>query len=512
MEEEGDVITKSIPEDIKENLTGDEPEKKNKLRNKILLWGGICLGIIIIAAIVLLIIFLNKDSSESNPNPIYYMGIVEGFYGVPWNFNIRADLLQFCGEYKLNSYIYAPKDDEYHRSKWREPYPENKIIELKNLTEIAIKNNVSFIFAISPGLDLNYEGQKGEEDFNYMINKIDSMYKIGIKDFAIFFDDLTGEQSGKNQANFLNRIQQALEEKYVDVNPLITVPTQYTRNWMIDAEGNVKNYTKEFSSILNKKIIVLYTGDKVVPDGIPEENYTKANDIYKRDLGIWWNYPVNDYYYVAPNRNIKLALGPIEKLPKKKPTSIFYNPMEQPLLSKISIGTGADYALSPDKYDPNISWNNVIKKQFGNLSDYMKIFASHSQHMKFHSAECGPADAPEFYAKGHQAVLDTKEGKKVDFTELDKMINEMINSAEILLSKLPKNILEESQVMIEQFKRIANADLVAMNSLKNNKSDEQLINLYEEIKGNESIAMVSELSGVLFIDEVIQLFNTSSLK
>ena len=142
----------------------------------------------------------------------------------------------------------------------------------------------------------------------------------------------------------------------------------------------------------------------------------------------------------------------------------------------------------------------------------MKIFASHSQHMKFHSAECGPADAPEFYLKGHQAVLDTKEGKTVDFTELDKMINEMINSAEILLNKLPKNILEESQVMIEQFKRIANADLVALNSLKNNKSDGQLINLYEEIKGNESIAMVSELSGVLFIDEVIQLFNTSSLK
>ena len=80
------------------------------------------------------------------------------------------------------------------------------------------------------------------------------------------------------------------------------------------------------------------------------------------------------------------------------------------------------------------------------------------------------------------------------------------------MDKLPKNILEESQVMIEQFKRIANADLVAVNSLKNNKSDEQLINLYEEIKGNESIAMVSELSGVLFIDEVVQLFNTSSLK
>jgi hyaluronoglucosaminidase len=43
--------------------------------------------------------------------PILLRGIVEGFYGTPWNFDIRADLIRFCGEYNLNAYIYAPKDD-----------------------------------------------------------------------------------------------------------------------------------------------------------------------------------------------------------------------------------------------------------------------------------------------------------------------------------------------------------------------------------------------------------------
>ena len=163
------------------------------------------------------------------------------------------------------------------------------------------------------------------------------MYNIGIRNFAIFFDDLSGEQSGKNHANFLNKLQNALDQKYQDVYPLMTVPTEYTRNWMIDEEGNVKPYTQEFSSLLNKNIIVLYTGDDGVSDGISEESFQSAKDIYNRDLGIWWNYPVNDYYLVDDNRNIKLALGPIEKLPKTKPNSIFYNPMKQPLLSKISI-------------------------------------------------------------------------------------------------------------------------------------------------------------------------------
>ena len=82
----------------------------------------------------------------------------------------------------------------------------------------------------------------------------------------------------------------------------------------------------------------------------------------------------------------------------------------------------------------------------------------------------------------------------------------MINSADTLLDKLPNNILNESQLMLEQFKRIVNADLIAMQSLMDNKPNSELKNLRQDIKNNESNAMVSELSGVLFIDEVIQFF------
>jgi hyaluronoglucosaminidase len=456
-------------------------------------------------AILILILSIEMNISAS---PILLRGIVEGFYGTPWNFDIRADLIRFCGEYNLNAYIYAPKDDPYHRDKWREPYPEDKISELKGLVDISLENNVHFIFAVSPGLDLNYEGEKGEQDLQSMINKLDMMYNIGMRDFAIFFDDLEGEQSGKNHATFLNRLQDALDKKYEDIYPLITVPTQYTRHWMIDDEGNIKQYTQEFTTLLNTKIVVLYTGDDVVCDGITEESYQAAKDIYKRDLGIWWNYPVNDYYLVDGNRNIKLALGPIEKLPKAKANSIFYNPMEQPLLSKLSMATGAEYALDTENYDSVASWNRIIEKQFGELAPAMKVFASHSQHMQNSWAKCGPPDAPEFYATGHQAILDTKDGKTVDFTDLDNYINEMENSANILLEKLPNDILNECKVMLEQFKRITNADRVATQCLKNNQLDPELKTLRQEIKEHESTAMISEFSALLYIDEVIQLYES----
>ena len=451
--------------------------------------------------IFLICIHLNISASQ-----ILLRGIVEGFYGDPWDFNIRADLLKFCGEYDLNAYIYAPKDDPYHRDKWREPYPDDKILELKNLVAVALENNVRFIFAVSPGQDLNYEGEAGKQDLQSMMYKLDAMYEIGVRDFAIFFDDLSGTQSGKNHATFLNNLQSALDKKYQDVYPLITVPTDYTRHWMIDTDGNVKTYTKEFAATLNQNIIVLYTGDDVVCDGITDEAYQAAKDIYGRDLGIWWNYPVNDFYLFDNNRNIKLALGPMEKLPTAAPNSIFYNPMEQPLLSKIAMATGSDYAHATDTYDSLTSWNKVLEKQFGDLAPYMKVFATHSQHMENSWAKCGPADAPEFYAKGHQAIEATKAGTSYDFTELEIMIDEMIEAAKILLEKLPSDILNESQIMLQQFQRIANADKVAALSLKNKKIDPTLKTLREEIESYHNKARVSEFSALLFLDEVIEYF------
>ena len=97
----------------------------------------------------------------------------------------------------MNAYIYAPKDDLYHREKWRIPYPADKLSELKNLVDISKQNGVRFIFAISPGLDLNYHGKKGDEDFNYLMKKLEAMYDVGVRDFAIFFDDLKDDKGMK---------------------------------------------------------------------------------------------------------------------------------------------------------------------------------------------------------------------------------------------------------------------------------------------------------------------------
>ena len=462
-----------------------------------------------LAAIFTLLLF----SSTSFAHPIPLRGVVEGFYGTPWTNEQRADLMSFCRQYNLNAYIYAPKDDPYHREKWRTPYPAEKISELKNLVDVAKTNGVRFIFAISPGLDLNYTGKKADEDLKFLLRKIDAVYNIGVRNFAIFFDDLKDDkgnhhEDGKKQAKFLNNLQKKLSNIYGDVEPLITVPTEYYRLDMVNGRGKVKPYTEDFANTLNKNIVVLYTGDGVVCEGISEQDFQAACKIFNRDLGIWWNYPVNDYSITeGGNRNAKLALGAIENLPTQNVQAIFFNPMSQYQLSKISLATGAEYANAPEIYNAEISWDKNIERQYGRVADSMKIFALHSRHMENSWAKVGAADAPDFENLAQVAISLTGRNYSYDFSELSKMVEEMEDAADILLKNLTPEYLKECKPQLEQFKRIAQADKLAIKSLQNKKLDPQLKILRAEIAKYEKTAILSEKAALKFIDDTIKLLN-----
>ena len=370
------------------------------------------------------------NSAETLAEPIPIRGVVEGFYGTPWTHENRLDMLNFCGTHGFNAYIYAPKDDVYHRAKWREPYPDDKLAELAALVQSANANNVKFIFAVSPGLDLRY-GSKADQ--RAMIAKLSTMYNLGVRAFAIFFDDIQDKDGGA-QAEFLNEIQKNFIDKYDDVLPLITVPTEYFSKDMIDDLGR-KPYTANFSMTLNPKIMVLYTGEGVVQPTLTDEQYKTTSNAYNRNLGIWWNYPVNDYM------ENKLALGPIENLPQNSDIpAIFFNPMKYENLSKIALATAADYAKDPNNYNADNSWNKAIDEQFGNLAKDMKLFASYFQHLENNWANIGRPDAKISEAT-HQQLKALK------------------STIKKLQAKLPANILNECKTQLDELEKEVDAAL-----------------------------------------------------
>ena len=83
-------------------------------------------------------------------------GVIEGFYGNPWSHKDRLRQFDFYGQYKMNTYVFGPKDDPYHRARWREPYPADEAAKLKELVDAAHKNKVKFVWAIHPAGDIKW--------------------------------------------------------------------------------------------------------------------------------------------------------------------------------------------------------------------------------------------------------------------------------------------------------------------------------------------------------------------
>ncbi len=319
--------------------------------------------------------------------PIPVRGVVEGFYGTPWSQAQRLDMMAFLGGQGFNAYIYSPKDDDYARAKWREAYPAEQLQGIRSLVQAADAAGVSFVYALSPGLDVHFSGAQGEADRQTAEAKLEAMYACGVRSFAIFFDDIQG-RDGSGQAAFCNALTSAMRRKHPDVQAFYTVPTEYYYADMVTADGQVKPYTQAFMRTLSEDICVLYTGNGVVVPALTEEDQKRAEQACGRPLGIWWNYPVSDYL------ESKLALGPVENLPRTGVEAVFFNPMKYPELSKLALATGAAYAKDPSAYQPQAAWRAAMASQYGDLAEVFERFAVQSQHMENSWAKVGPSDGP----------------------------------------------------------------------------------------------------------------------
>ena len=216
-----------------------------------------------------------------------YRGVVEGFYGTPWSHEARLRQLEFYGRNKMNVYLYGPKDDPYHSTpNWRKPYPATEASQLKELVDKANENGVIFYWAIHPGQDIKWN----EEDRDLLLKKFESMYQLGVRAFAVFFDDISGEGTkAEKQAELLNYLDDHFVKVKGDVEPLVMCPTEYNKSWS-DVKGG---YLTTLGDKLNKGIQIMWTGNRVIAC-IDKESMDFINPLLKRKAYIWWNFPVSD--------------------------------------------------------------------------------------------------------------------------------------------------------------------------------------------------------------------------
>ena len=299
-----------------------------------------------------------------------FRGTVEGFYGTPWSHEARKSQLEFYGRNKMNVYIYGPKDDPWHRDKWREAYPEAEANRIAELVNVAKANGVNFYWAIHPGVDIKWN----DEDRDYLMAKLEIMYQLGVRSFAVFFDDIWGEGAkADKQAALLNYIDDNFVQVKKDVAPLILCPTEYNKGWANEQGG----YLRTLGANLNKGIEVMWTGNSVVAC-IDKPTMEWINERIERKGYIWLNFPVNDFV------RDHILMGPAygNGLDIATDVSGFVsNPMEYAETSKISLYGIADYCWNMEEYDYQSNWEKSLKDILPSNHEALRIFALYNKDL-----------------------------------------------------------------------------------------------------------------------------------
>jgi len=336
-------------------------------------------------------------------------GIIEGYYGVPYSAAVTKDLFRFMARYKMNCYMYGAKSDPYHSKYWSDPYPEAITAEqerigylsagmLEGITEVARASKVDFIWAIHPGTAFT---DRNCTDVNKRIMaKFASMYELGVRQFAVFVDDVgVPDDLGflKLGADRLTELQNLIDARWNNgtedparmVKPLNYVPQLYAYSWV------PLDLAKIFFNSLSptpQKINIFITGANVwsVPNNTDLE---LVNSLLGRSVSWWWNYPCNDnnptrifpmdaYTNFRDEREID-DLARLED--NLKTNTLIINPMQQGEISKIALFSVADYSWNNSAFNNERSYQAAIPACVG--KEYADALAFLIPHLRYFDAD-----------------------------------------------------------------------------------------------------------------------------
>ncbi|MDO5473016.1 MAG: beta-N-acetylglucosaminidase domain-containing protein [Akkermansia sp.] len=305
-----------------------------------------------------------------------FRGAVEGYYGAPWSFEARKSQFDFYGRNKLNTYIYAPKDDPYHHGMGcYQPYPADKAEEIRQLVQHAHRNHVRFVWAIHPANTVRWNDNGGKKQLDGLCRKLQLMYELGVRDFGVLVDDSSGEIGrAERQVQLCNYILENFIRKHPDVNQtLIMCPTGYNKAW------TNAQFLQTLGNGLDKSIPVMWTGDTVVHD-ITLKGQQWVNAHVKRPTFIWWNWPCNDFKRSRISMGRTYGLGTEPEM-KSAMSGFVANPMEHAEAGKVGLFGVADYTWNITNFESDKSWRAGIARLYPGCTEAMQCFCDHNSYL-----------------------------------------------------------------------------------------------------------------------------------
>ncbi len=289
-------------------------------------------------------------------------GYAEGYYGRLLSWDERNNLLDTLNETRGNFYLYAPKDDDYHRLNWRTPYPDSWRDNFRAFTAKAKTFDTCIYVAagLSPGIDFDFshmdDGPDGGPDYRALCDKALQLLSDGANAIVLMFDDIDADfehrrgsfkDEGTAHATLANRLHAMISnfcnthngtvDKRHDSQTLCYAVPRIYANELVDGNDSSlisdglqqhnRRYLQTFLGNLDADIKWFYCGDSIIAKEPSIDNLKNllqaeaahlfttcisTDDVDKcstrptsADRVIFWdNYYANDY---CPRR---LYIGP----------------------------------------------------------------------------------------------------------------------------------------------------------------------------------------------------------
>lgn len=273
----------------------------------------------------------------------HWLAAIEGFYGPPFAHEDRLDLLRWLPSAGFTDYAYGPKDDPFHRDRWRDPYPADRLALLAETLAVATQAGLTLTLAVSPGLDW-----RGEPDHAPLVAKLRQLYDLGVRSLGVYWDDVApgGVEHGAEHGRGVAAAVAGLPD---DVRWL-TVGTDY-------AMSSVTPYLRGFADALPQGVAIAWTGPSVTSPEVTAEQARRLSEELGHPLLFCDNWPVNDL-----GMSSVLHLGP---MPARDPglrdavAGAGFNMMSLPLATRVGLAVAARHWRDPQE-DRESAWRSVL--------------------------------------------------------------------------------------------------------------------------------------------------------
>ena len=234
------------------------------------------------------------------------LGIIEGYYGRPWNWSERAAVVRRLAGHGYRFFLYAPKAATALRRGWRNPVSQSELEELGLFAQHCRNLGVRFGVGLSPH---EFDDAPGSPDWTRLKARLALLDTVvGLDELALLFDDIRGDDPtlAQRQSDIVAYATDCTRAAHIAV-----CPSYYSDDPVLDRVFGARppDYLQTLGRRLDPAVRVFWTGEEVCSREYGAAHLRDVTERLGRAPLLWDNYPVNDGQRMSQYLHLRAVTG-----------------------------------------------------------------------------------------------------------------------------------------------------------------------------------------------------------